>query len=277
MFFTQRRLRLLTKPIVFVVLTAFLIVSRFIPALSEFQDQFIHRTLTPVFSFFSNGWDRMEDFFGHYVFIIGAAQQNADLKAEISHLKERVRTLEDEKAAWGREKALFTSFDKIPEKTQLAHVVAYDPLKSSKTILIDEGSDKGIQKGQAVVVPEGAVGIVVKATSQDAQVMLLTDPKAAVDGEIRPSGARGLLHGEKRTLGLNRDYWLTKMEYLGVQQELHEQDVVVTSGLDQVFPLGIPIGKVQKILRDDKGLFLSAEVLPDVDFSKLKEVMVIVK
>jgi rod shape-determining protein MreC len=66
------------------------------------------------------------------------------------------------------------------------------------------------------------------------------------------------------------------MEYLGVNQEVHDEDVVTTSGLDQVFPPGVPIGKIQKVARDEKGLFLSAQVLPAVDFSKLREVMVIV-
>jgi len=275
--FRPRRLRRLSRPILFILLVSFLILSRFIPPLADFQDRFLHQTFTPILSGISNVQGHLSDFFRHYVFLTGVSRENEHLKSELTRLKDRMQELETENASLQREDRLLRSYEGFPEKKEVARVLAYDPLSATRSILIDRGSEAGVQKGQAVVVAEGAVGVVVKTTPNDSQVMLLSDPRAAVDGELTPSQARGLIRGDKKGLGLNRDYWITRMEYLGVNQEIKEEDLVVTSGLDQVFPPGIPLGRVKKVLKDEKGLFLSAEVLPEVDFSKLKEVMVLVK
>jgi rod shape-determining protein MreC len=126
-----------------------------------------------------------------------------------------------------------------------------------------------------VISVDGVVGVVVKTTPGDATVRLLVDPHSSVASEVRPGGARGVIQGQMKSLGLDRRYWIGKMEYLGVSEEIHEKDEVVTSGLDRLFPAGIPVGRIEKWRRDEGGLFLSAEVLPAVDFTKLREVMVI--
>ena len=274
---SPHRLRTFFKPILLLILVGALVVSRFIPTFAAYEEALLHRIITPVFSVFSQGVGSISRLLKNYVLIAGAARENEGFKSEIAELKGRVRELEEEKTSLERQWALLQSFDSLSEKKEIARVVAYDPLPSSKTIWIDRGSQNGIQNGQAVLGPKGVVGVVVKTSGRDAQVMLLTDPRSAVDGEVRPSGARGVLRGARKNLDLGRDFWLTRMEYLGVHQEVHEKDSVVTSGLDQIFPPGLPLGKVQKILRDEKGLFLSAEVIPEVDFTKLKDVVIMIR
>jgi len=273
---SSRRLRHFSRPFLLVLLGLFLVVSRFIPPLAQFQNSLFHSVFTPLLSGVSKGWGQVSGLFHHYVFLVGASQENEQLKTEKAQLQNQVRDLEEREEALERERGLSESLGKFNKGGAVARVLAFDPLKSSKSLLIGRGSENGVEKGQAVLAGEGVVGVVVNTTPHDAQVLLLTDPHAAVDGEVRPSGARGILHGERVNLSLNRDFWLTRMEYLGVNQEVHDEDVVTTSGLDQVFPPGVPIGKIQKVARDEKGLFLSAQVLPAVDFSKLREVMVIV-
>jgi rod shape-determining protein MreC len=65
------------------------------------------------------------------------------------------------------------------------------------------------------------------------------------------------------------------MKYIKRGDEIDVDDVVVTSGLDGIFPKGILIGRVSSVTRKDFGLFQVAEVVPAVDFSKLEEVLVL--
>ncbi|MFO1519335.1 MAG: rod shape-determining protein MreC [bacterium] len=274
---TPKRFKFFSTPLILVSFSVLFAGGRFAPPVSQWQDEFLHRVFSPIFSFVSGSFQKISDLSRHYVFLTGAARENEALKSENAELLRKLAELEGVKNDYERQASSLKFTEKLPFKTEMARVIAYDPFKGGKSLLVDKGGEAGLKKGQPVITKEGVVGVVGSVTEQDARVLLITDPASAVDSEIRPSGARGIVQGQRQALGLNRDYWLTRMEYLGISNEIHEQDSVVTSGLDQVFPPGLSIGKVQKLKRDEKGLFLSAEVLPEVDFSKLKEVIVMIK
>jgi rod shape-determining protein MreC len=275
--FIRHRLRIFSPPFLLVALFFFLISSRFISPLSQFEDQVLHRILSPVLSMATSVSNSVKNFVNHYVVLVSVARENEQLKNELAQLQNQFTELQGEKLRSDRLENMLQLSKQSPSSVEVARIIGYDTIPGVKSILIDKGSERGIKKGQAVLNEKGAVGVVVKTTSKDSTVLLLTDPTSAVDGEVRPSGARGLIHGQKKLLGLNREFWMTRMEYLGRSDELHPQDSVVTSGLDQVFPPGISMGRVEKIYHDEKGLFLSADVLPEVDFSKLQEVMVVLR
>ncbi len=246
--------RFFNRSVFLVFLILCLLISRFFPSVASVQDRFFHSFLK-IFS----------------------RSDSADLlRQKNTELQIRLNQSEEERASLLRLKSLAEIPPLVGYSLHFARILSYNPLSAYKTFLVNQGSDQGIQKGQGVVVAEGVVGVVVQVNSTDATVLLVTDPSSAVAGEVRPSGARGLLRGEQKQLGMNRNYWMTRMEYLGVFDEVHDQDFVVTSGIDNIFPSGISIGRVQKVIKDSKGLFLSAEVLPEVDFSKLKEVGILI-
>jgi len=118
-----------------------------------------------------------------------------------------------------------------------------------------------------VTVAEGLVGRVVNSSSDMSRVLLLTDPNHSVDCRVASTRDRGVLSGS-----LERGCIL---RYIHLKSRIRPGDEVVTSGLDGIFPRGLPVGKVETVEKGSQGLFLEARVIPAVDFSEIEEVLVI--
>jgi rod shape-determining protein MreC len=118
-----------------------------------------------------------------------------------------------------------------------------------------------------VVVPEGIVGYVLDAAANDSKVLLIIDRNSSVDALVQRTRVRGLAQGLPK--GLCRfDYALRKLD-------LKIGDAVISSGFDGIYPKGLRIGYISKVIRRNAGLFQDVELTPYVDFTKLEEVMVI--
>ncbi len=273
-FFT-RRFRFSFFSLILCLLALGLFLSRFHPRLSSEEDKFLHRVTSPVFSILQHFRQTAQGFLERYGFHPQIFDENQILKKALLESTQKLRALEEEMANYKRLSTLLSFSKTLNRPSVSGRIIAYHPLPQMGSLLLDIGSEKGIETGQAVIAPEGVVGRIIKTSPKDSMVLLITDSSFYLTGEIRPSGARGVLHGEQKLLGLNRDHWITRMEYLNLGQEIHEQDEVVSSGLDGIFPPGILIGKVQNVFLDPKGFFLSAEVIPAVEISKLKEVLVL--
>jgi cell shape-determining protein MreC len=98
-------------------------------------------------------------------------------------------------------------------------------------------------------------------------VLLISDHNSGVDAIVQRTRARGIVEG-----ALNRS---CSMKYIKRGEEIDVNDVVVTSGLDGIFPKGVLIGRVSGVTRKDFGLFQVADVVPAVEFSRLEEVLVL--
>ena len=96
-----------------------------------------------------------------------------------------------------------------------------------------------------------------------------------VDAMVQRSRARGLLVGASARTKLKTGYFLTRLEYLRRVSDIHDNDIVVTSGLDGVFPPGLPVGTIHNITKSQDGIFKEAEVVPFENFQELQEVMVL--
>lgn len=270
----RNRIRTFSTSTLLLIASLLLISSRFYPPVAHFEDRWIHRVFTPLLSLFQHAPSVRSD---------SKNSVSSTDSSEVNRLKEALAKLQGENRELHVVKANYERLQKIHDlaeqysfKTEMARVIGYDAIQGAKTILLNKGSSSGIKKGQAVFTTEGVVGVVHKTTPTDSTILLLIDSNSSVAGEVQPSRARGILKGFRKNLSLNREFWISRMEYLGLSDEIHEQDWVVSSGLDQIFPPGIPIGRIQQIHRDEKGLFASAEVVPAVDFSKLGEVLVVV-
>jgi len=98
------------------------------------------------------------------------------------------------------------------------------------------------------------------------------DPKSSIDIYIKRNKSRGILKGTG-----DSSRYQCKIEYLLKSDEVKVGDLVVTSGMDRRFPEGIEVGRISKLRKRDFGLFQEAWVQPSVDFSRVKDVFVIVK
>jgi len=153
----------------------------------------------------------------------------------------------------------------IPQRTLAADVIAGDASSFFRTVTIDRGTSDGLRADLAVIAPAGVVGRVVgDPASRAARVQLLIDRSAGAGAIVERSRAGGVAVGDGSGL---------RLEYVSALADVVPGDVVVTSGLDGIYPKGFVIGRVVSV----EGAATSRTILvrPTVDFSALEEVLVV--
>lgn len=146
-----------------------------------------------------------------------------------------------------------------------ADVVGYAPEASKKEITIDRGTSDGVKRDCVVVGPTGLVGHVIDAGPHQAHVLLIIDPTSSVPAYLQRSRSWGIVVGTSLHV---------KMKYIGQDKKVIAGDMVVT-GLGQVYPGGISIGRVREVDRKDSALYQSAVLDTEVDFDSLTHVLVL--
>lgn len=134
------------------------------------------------------------------------------------------------------------------------------------TLTINRGSRDGITRDMAVVTEQGLVGRVFKVTDRTAGIMLLTDRDSGVGTLVAESRDAGILRGQ--------DQLDLTMRFFNPDARVNVGDQILTSGLNSLFPKGIPVGRVTQV--SSQGLVTEAAVAPAVDFYHLERVLVVV-
>jgi rod shape-determining protein MreC len=147
-----------------------------------------------------------------------------------------------------------------------ARVVGRDATGLARTLTIDRGESDGVARGAAVLAPEGVVGQVFLVSRHAARVLLVSDHNSGVDALVQRTRARGIVQG---TVDAG-----CALKYVKRTEDVQVGDELVTSGLDGIFPKGLPVGQVTAIDKRGQGLFQSADVAPRVDVDRLEEVLV---
>lgn len=148
-----------------------------------------------------------------------------------------------------------------------ARVIARSIDPFSDTIIINKGSLEGIKKDMAVITPLGLVGKVVGVQNGYSTVLLLDDTSFSVAIKIQETRKDAILsgNGNRRCI----------LKYIGHEDTVKEGDIVVTSGFDDLFPEGVPVGYVTRVSKRESGFFQAIEVTPFQDLSGLDEVIIL--
>jgi rod shape-determining protein MreC len=145
---------------------------------------------------------------------------------------------------------------------QVADVVYADHASWLRTLIVFVGAHP-VARNQPVLVPAGLVGRVVTAAPPYAKVQLITDRAAAVGAMLESSRRQGVVRGSGGG-GL-------ELAYVPKQAEVREGERVVTSGVDGVYPRGIPVGWVRAVVPGD-GMFHEITLTPAVELGALDQV-----
>lgn len=148
-----------------------------------------------------------------------------------------------------------------------AKVIGKDLLPDHATITINRGSHHGLQQNMAALTVAGAVGYVYRVQDYTSQVLLLTDRYSAIDAIVQRSRARGIVEGFSRET--------CRMRYLRRNDDVTEGDLIVTSGLDNIFPKGFPVGLVTSVKKTEYGITQDVEIQPIVNSSNLEEIFIV--
>jgi rod shape-determining protein MreC len=161
--------------------------------------------------------------------------------------------------------------------TTAAAVIAGGASPDFRTVTIDKGNDDGVRADMAVISPAGVVGRVIVPSARAAKVQLLIDRNAAAGALVERSRAQGVVMG----IGTDR----LRMEYVSSAADVKVGDMVVTSGIDGIYPAapssdgtypkGFVIGQIESIEKG-AGTYRSIVIRPSVDFASLESVLVVV-
>jgi rod shape-determining protein MreC len=157
--------------------------------------------------------------------------------------------------------------EEFPYATIAARVVGRDPTNWYRSIVINKGHREGLAVDMGVMTPAGAAGRIVKVYDHFAVVLLLIDRNNAVTGLVQGTRDEGIVEGTEKGVA--------RIKYLPLLSTVKVGDEVITSGLAGGFPRGLPIGRITKIERREAELFLSADIEPYSDFTRLEEVLVV--
>jgi rod shape-determining protein MreC len=214
----------------------------------------------------SAGVSTVRGFWNRYGSLRNVEKENAELRRQIEavqvELQER-RALADR--ARGLQELLDLR-DRSKLKTTAAEIIASSASPDFRTLTIDKGTSSGLRVDMAVIAPGGVVGRVVTPSGRAAKVQLLVDRNAAAGALIERSRAQGVVKG----IGESH----LQLEFVSEAADVAVGDLVVTSGIEGIFPKGFTIGRVDAVEKTGPA-YKRITVMPAVDFSALEEVLVV--
>ena len=151
---------------------------------------------------------------------------------------------------------------------QMAEIVYAERDVFKRKVLINKGADANLQRGQVVMDDNGIVGQVTRVYPWLSEVTLVTEKDHAVPVQVLRNGLRTIVFGAGDTSQLS-------LRYMPVSSDIQNGDMLVTSGIDGVYPQGIPVAKVDKIERDPAYPFARITCLPVAGVDKHRHLLIL--
>lgn len=207
-----------------------------------------------------------QDMYHGYLDMRRAVNENTSLRRKVAQLTTENLQLRQSEGDLRRMRSLLAYSEQFNLKTSMAQTIMMDTAGRFKSIIIDRGAADGVEVNDAIVNANGLIGRVVLVTNDLAKVQLFTDNNASVGALVERTRRQGVVRGNGTTA--------VQMFDIPSLADVRAGDVILTAGIDGIFPKGIPVGVVT---RSDPGqsLFKTIHVRPAVDFGSIEEVIVI--
>src|SRR6202790_5485301 len=204
----------------------------------------------------------------NYFYLRGVRAENRQLKEQIEQMRLQQVRLADDAAQARRLQTLLAFKEQFISHTVAAQVIGSSGSDLSRIIYIDKGERAGIRRDMAVMTSDGIVGKVLLVYPSVSQVLLISDESSGVGALLEKTRLQGVLRGTS-----NGEVVL---ERVMSDEQVPVGETVLTSGGDQIFPKGLPVGTVMRV-GSGRDLFLNIKIKPAADLSKLEEVLVLVE
>lgn len=226
-------------------------------------------SLVTVQTWFSSRFVAVQEFLTAPRDMASLRQRNTELEADVSELQAQVIQLQQEVGETQILAALVDFSRANPENSyKAAAVIGRDPSPFLQYVIINRGSNDGIQRGMPVVTNQGLVGRVDAVIADAARIQLITDPASNVNVRLQNAEVDASLIGS-----VTGDVTL---DLIPQDVALESGDLVLTSGLGGGYPPDLIVGQVVNPRKREFDLFQQAAVQPVVDFNRLQIVLVIV-
>ncbi|KYG63091.1 rod shape-determining protein MreC [Bdellovibrio bacteriovorus] len=202
-----------------------------------------------------------------YVNLINIKKNSEQLQSTNNELQARLEKMNELTNENDRLRGLLSFKEQTKMKLVAAQVIGRDLVIDHNTVTINKGTTDGLTAGQAVITTGGVLGYIFKPEPYTAHVMLITDRYAVVDGIVQRTRAHGIVEGKSQN-GCT-------LKYVEKTEDVKEGDLVVTGGLDNIFPKGFPVAIVESVERKTFSVSLKVDLRPVVDPYKVEEVFVV--
>jgi rod shape-determining protein MreC len=195
-------------------------------------------------------------------------EQNATLRAQKLRDAEDLLTLQALRAENESMRRILAAKEQVPGDAIFAEIVYAGRDPFSRKVIIDRGVQHGVQSGQPVVDASGVLGQVTRVQPLLSEVTLIVDKDHAIPVQVVRNGLRGVAYG-------SGDGSTLELRHMASNAEVEAGDLLVTSGLDGLYPRGLPVAKVAKIERDAAYAFAKIVCQPVAGTTQHQQVLVL--
>ncbi len=194
--------------------------------------------------------------------------ENRALKQKQLLLSEKLQKLSVLEAENVKLRALLQSSARLKGKVLTAQLLSVDLSPFTQQVLLNKGQSQGVYVGQPVIDEAGVMGQVIEAGPFTSRVLLTTDKLSSIPVQVNRNGLRTIAAGTGSPE-------LLSLLYLPETSDIQVGDLLVTSGLGNVFPFGYPVGVVSLIKRKPGEYFIQVFAKPSAGINRSRQVLLL--
>ncbi|MFP4456351.1 MAG: rod shape-determining protein MreC [Clostridia bacterium] len=251
---------------------------------NDFISEVVHTIFRPIQSLFTSITEFVSNTFQDIDDFGDVQKERDDLSRQVSLLKVSQVLLDEARLEINHLHNILNYSEELENfETSYAKVLTRDPNNWFNSLTIDIGEIDGVVEGMTVIAVQeydlGLIGVIDTTTRNTSTVHLLIDPSKNIAAAAKTSGTilgeeeeaifDGIIEGSVSELGL------LKMIYISHEATIEENTKVITTGLGGFYVPDIPIGTIKSLERDAYGLLQTATVKPFIDFTRIKDVLVV--
>ncbi|MCM2257308.1 MAG: rod shape-determining protein MreC [Vicinamibacteria bacterium] len=238
---------------------------------STLFDRVLLSALTPLSSATAAAVRGVAEAWHGYVDLRGVRADNARLREQVGQLEMLLQRKQDAVRESERLHALLALRETLPLETVSAHVISRDGTPWFSTLTVDRGFRDGVRLNAPVLSSTGVVGRVTDLAPAAARVQVVLDANSGIGAVIERTRVAGVVSGQVRSAEAGR--FDLRLKYVPSLADAVVGDLVVTSGLDRIFPRGLVIGRVSAV-GPGSGLFKEIALTPAARLESLEEVLI---
>jgi len=206
---------------------------------------------------------------GSYFSSISALQKEVrDLKSQQVAMAQAMQQAQLQTAENGHLRRLLDAREHLPVRTMMSEILydARDP--ATRRVVLDRGSRNGVKLGLPVIDNAGVVGQVTRVFPFSSEVTLLTDKEQAIPVQVLRNGLRSVAYGRGQSGMLD-------LRFVAPNADIQVGDVLVTSGLDGMYPAGLAVAKVSQVESVAQGAFGRVVCQPLAGIDRHRQLLIV--
>jgi rod shape-determining protein MreC len=195
-------------------------------------------------------------------------EENTELKTKQLRAAQELLQLQALKEENQQLRRLLMAQERLPAKSVFAEIIYAGRDPFSRKVVIDKGAPQGIQAGQPVIDDVGVIGQVTRVYPLMSEVTLLSDKDQAIPLQVLRNGLRAVAYG-------GAEGGMLDLRFMAANADIHNGDTLVTSGIDGIYPPGLPVATVARIERDAAYAFAKIYLTPTAGTDRYRQVLVL--